>query len=78
MPVAPEPDWPEREADMAMIRRVQMLMQAVAAAPPAEAACAKAEVEELMPAYAAATRRHNAALKRALAARTADGGCATY
>ena len=70
-----EPDWPEREADMALIRRVHELMPVAAGAVPAEeAASAKEEVERLMPAYAAATRRHNAALRRALAARSADGG----
>ncbi len=78
MSAAPEPDWPEREADMALIRRVQMLTQAAATAPPAEAARAKAGVGELMPAYAMATRRHNAALKRALAARAADGSCSKH
>ena len=70
-----EPDWPEHDADMALIRRVNHLMRIAAGDGPAdEAARAKAEAERLMPAYAEATSRYNAALRRALAARAADGG----
>lgn len=74
-----EPGWPEREADMALIRRAHELMRiAGEAASPKEAASARAEAEELMPAYAAATRRHNAAVKRDLAVRRAGGGTAEH
>lgn len=71
-----EPEWPEREADMALIRHVNGLTRAAAdAATPDDAARAHEEAAKLMPAYAAATRRYNAALKRAMAAHTMDGGC---
>lgn len=70
-----EPNRPEREADMALIRRVNGLTRAAAAtATPDDAAHAQGDLAKLMPAYAAATRRYNAALKRAMAARAAEGG----
>lgn len=56
---------------MALIRRVHELMRlAGGAASPVEAAQARAEAERLMPAYAEATNRHNAALRVAMAGRT--------
>lgn len=62
-------DWPEREADMAMIRRVSALMKrATDAGSPARATAALGEARALMPAYAAATARFNAATRRAMAA----------
>lgn len=60
---------------MARIWRVHGLMRVAGeAASPEGAASAKAEVGGLMPAYAAATRRHNAAQKRALVRRMVHGG----
>lgn len=74
-----EPDWPEREADMALIRHINGLKRAAAdAATPDDAARAHEEAAMLMPAYAAATRRYNAALKRAMVAQTLDGGCGMH
>ena len=71
-----EPDWPEREADMALIRHINGLTRAAAdAATPDRAARAHEEAAKLMPAYAAATHRYNTAAKRTMAAQTMDGGC---
>lgn len=74
-----EPDWPERAADLALIRHINGLQRAAAdAATPDEAARAHEEAATLMPAHAAATRRCNAAVKRTMAAQTMDGGCGMH
>ncbi|NMJ41836.1 hypothetical protein GWK16_11330 [Roseomonas sp. JC162] len=74
-----EIDWPEREADMALIREVNLLMQAVAAGPESdEAALALEAAKRLMAEYAAATRRFNAAVRAFLAVRTTQGSQALH
>ncbi len=72
-------DWPEREADMALIREVNLLMQAVADGPESEeAARALEDAKRLMAEYAAATKRFNAAVRAFLAVRTAMGSQALH
>ncbi len=72
-------DWPERETDMALIRQVNGLMRAAAISGSLdECSSAFTAAEALMPAYAAATRRFNAAVRTFLAARMASGGHAMH
>jgi hypothetical protein len=74
-----EPDWPEREADMAVIRLVNELLRTAAeSASQDDAARAQAAAERLMPAYAKATRRQHAAMQRAMARRAAEGDSAPH
>lgn len=64
---------------MALIREVNLLMQAVAAGPESdEAALALEAAKRLMAEYAAATRRFNAAVRAFLAVRTTQGSQALH
>ena len=73
------PTWPEQEGDMALIRRVNALMQMASASPgSAGAPAALAEAATLMPAYAAATRRFNAATRQAMAPHTITGAAGEH
>jgi hypothetical protein len=72
-------DWPEREGDMALIRQVNGLMHEAARAGSLDECCsAFSAAEALLPAYAAATRRFNAAVRTFLAGRMANGSAATH
>jgi hypothetical protein len=70
-----EIDWPEREADMALIREVNLLMQAVADGPASdEAARALEDAKRLMASYAAATRHPSRAGRPSCRRRHAPSG----
>lgn len=60
--------WPEREADLALIRRVNdLLAEAMRGATAAQREAAQTEARLLMPAYGEATSRYRAATRRAAA-----------
>ncbi|MEO3471962.1 hypothetical protein AAFN86_08865 [Roseomonas sp. CAU 1739] len=67
-PVASPSAWPEQEADMTLIRRVNdLLAEAMHGATPAIRDAAQAEERALMPGYGEATSRFRAATRRAAA-----------